>query len=246
MLLRQELEDGVHRVAACGSLSAADADLLVARVQAALAQEPRGVVIDLTDATDVADDAFRELRRLSKQPTGWPRAAVTFCSGHPAVVAGLTGLSVHSDHADAVRHIDDWCDAPRERVCLQHTLDSPGEARAAVATFTERLGLQEIVDDLTLVVSEMVTNAVRYADPPLAIEMQAGPDAVLVAVEDGSPERPHARAAGPDAEGGRGLMLIDLLAAEHGVRPGPPGKTVWALLQRRPCTFREATAPGTT
>ncbi len=243
MLLRQELEDGVHRVAVGGTLSAADADLLVAQVQAALALEPRGVVVDLTQATDVADGAFRELRRLSKQPSGWPRAAVTFCARQPAVVAGLTGLSVHPNRTDAVRHIDDRSDAPRERVCLQHTLDSPAQARAAVATFTERLGLQEIVDDLTLVVSEMVTNAVRYAAPPVVIEMQADPDAVLVAVEDGSPERPRARAAGPDAEGGRGLMLVDLLAAEHGVRPGPPGKTVWALLQRRPGTFREGVTP---
>ena len=234
MLLRQEVEDGVHRMAVHGSLSVADADVVVGEVQAALALEPRGVVIDLTEATEVPEDAMSELRLLSKQPSGWPRAAITFCSGQPAVVAGLTGLSVHADSADAVRHIDDRSDAPRQRVCLQHTLDSPAAARAAVATFTEGLGLQEIVDDLTLVVSEMVTNAVRYADPPVAIEMQADPDAVLVAVEDGSPERPQARAGGVDAEGGRGLLLIDLLAAEHGVRPGPPGKTVWALLQRRP------------
>ena len=233
MLLRQELQDGVHRVAVSGSLSGEDADVLVREVQAALALEPRGVVIDLTDTTDVAEDAVSELKRLSKQPSGWPRAALTFCSDRP-VVAGLSGLSVHSDRADALRHIDDRSEAPRQRVSLQHSLDSPAEARAAVASFTERLGLQELFDDLTLVVSEMVTNAVRHAGPPVVIELQADPDAVLVAVEDGSPERPQARAAGLDAEGGRGLLLVDLLAAEHGVRPGPPGKTVWALLQRRP------------
>ena len=234
MLLRQELQDGIYRVAVGGPLSVADADVLVGEVRAVLALEPRGVVVDLTDATDVAEDALCELKRLSMQPSGWPRAALTFCSGQPAVLAGLAGLSVHADRADALRHIDDRSEAPRQRVSLQHTLDSPAEARAAVASFTERLGLQELFDDLTLVVSEMVTNAVRHADPPVVIEMQAEPDAVLVAVEDGSAARPQARAAGLDAEGGRGLLLVDLLSAEHGVRPGPPGKTVWALLQKRP------------
>jgi hypothetical protein len=36
-----------------------------------------------------------------------------------------------------------------------------------------------------------------------------------------------------DGEGGRGLPLVDLLASETGVRPSPPGKTVWAALARR-------------
>ncbi len=238
MLLSQAHQDGVHSVAVTGAVSGRDAEVLAGEVHAALTSGPRGVVVDLTDATTVSDEALRELQLLSKHSPGWPRSSITFCTGSPEVGAGLAGLSVHGDLVEAVRHIDDRSQAPRERVPLQYSLESPAQARAAVADWTERLGLQEVFDDLTLVVSEMVTNAVRYASPPVVIELQADRDAVLVAVEDGSPKRPVSREADPDAEGGRGLLLVDMLAAEHGVRLGPPGKTVWASLHRRPGDLR--------
>ena len=92
--------------------------------------------------------------------------------------------------------------------------------------------LEPIEDELLLVVSELVTNAVTHADPPVRLELQAAPDRVTVAVADGSPGHPRPRNAADDAEGGRGLPMIDLLAAETGVRPNPPGKTVWAALTR--------------
>ena len=82
------------------------------------------------------------------------------------------------------------------------------------------------------IVVEAVTNAVRHAAPPMHLEIQAGDDRVTVAVADGSPGLPVPRQATADAEGGRGLPMIDLLAAETGVRPSPPGKTVWAALAR--------------
>jgi anti-sigma regulatory factor (Ser/Thr protein kinase) len=94
------------------------------------------------------------------------------------------------------------------------------------------LHLEPISDELALVVSELVTNAVRHAEPPVRLELQADDERVTVAVADGSPGRPVARPAPADAEGGRGLPMIDLIAAETGVRPSPPGKTVWAALTR--------------
>ena len=66
----------------------------------------------------------------------------------------------------------------------------------------------------------------------MEVEIQADDDTVTVAVVDGSPGRPAAKNPDADAEGGRGLRLIDLLAAETGVRPQPPGKTIWATLPR--------------
>jgi anti-sigma regulatory factor (Ser/Thr protein kinase) len=109
---------------------------------------------------------------------------------------------------------------------------SPARARALTSEVIAELHLESLHDDLVLVVSELVTNAVRYAQPPLELEIEAGEDTVTVAVGDGSPGRPVPREAPDDAEGGRGLSLIDLLAAETGVRPSPPGKTVWAALAR--------------
>jgi anti-sigma regulatory factor (Ser/Thr protein kinase) len=234
VLLSQEIEHGVHVLAVSGPVGAAYADSLVLAVQASLARQPRGVVVDLTDACDLVPETVAALRALAATASGWPRASLRFCASSPDVVAELSGLTVHGDRAEALRHIDDRSAAPREQIDLRDGLNGPAQARAALAAYTERLGLHEIHDDLVLVVSEMVTNAVRHAGPPVALEIQTDPDAVLIAVKDGSPNRPRPRDAGQDAEGGRGLMLVDALSVEHGVRPDPPGKTVWAAVKRGP------------
>jgi len=231
VLLRQETENGVHIVAVIGPVGADDVDRLVAAVQVALARQPRGVVVDLAD-TAVTHEALPALPCLAALASCWPRASVLVCSSVPEVVAALAGDSIYADRAEALRRMDDRSDAPRERADLKSGMDSPAQARAVVAACTERLGLQGIRDDVTLVVSEMVTNAVRHAGPPVALEIQAERDTVLIAVDDGTAERPLPRVADHDAEGGRGLLLLDLLCAEHGVRPDPPGKTVWAALRR--------------
>lgn len=234
MLLRQEIEHGVHVLAVVGPVGSTYADSLVVAVQASLAIQPRGVLVDLTDASDLVPEAVAALRALAAATTGWPRASLQFCSSSVEVMAELPGMTVHADRAEALRHIDDRSAAPREHVDLTDGLHSPAQARAAIAAYTERLGLQEMHDDLALVVSEMVTNAVRHAGPPVALEIQTDGDEVLIAVKDGSPHRPRPRDAGLEAEGGRGLLLVDLLSVEHGVRPDPPGKTVWAAVRRGP------------
>jgi hypothetical protein len=67
----------------------------------------------------------------------------------------------------------------------------------------------------------------------MRLEVLADADVVRVAVGDGDPGLPAPRDADDDAEGGRGMVLVDLLAAEHGVAQQPPGKTVWASVTRR-------------
>lgn len=234
MLLRSEVADGVAVLAVQGPIAAFDAASLRTALEGAVALRPRGVLIDLSESTSLAPEALQVLREAQDVAPGWPRPAVVLCAEQQEVAALLAGaaLPVYARRQDGLGHVDDRRRAPRRTFPLDHSPLSPASARAAAAELVTELHLELMADDVSLVVSELVTNAVRYADPPVTLEIQATDDEVTIAVADGSPGRPAPREADLDEEGGRGLTLIELLAAETGVRPQPPGKTVWAALPR--------------
>ncbi|WP_330175825.1 ATP-binding protein [Streptomyces sp. NBC_01498] len=117
----------------------------------------------------------------------------------------------------------------------------------AFATQTLRWwGVPRVTDDALLVVSELVTNAVRAAGPRtpepewvqvtaehvIGVQLRVNPARLYVEVWDGAGDfLAAARAPGPDDEGGRGLLLVQSVACDWGiVRPPVGGKIVWAEL----------------
>ncbi|MBK5305359.1 MAG: ATP-binding protein [Frankiaceae bacterium] len=234
MLLRREVARGVEILAVWGPVADSDAPVLLTAITDAVALSPRGVLLDLTDATDLSPLALQAIREGHDLAPGWPRPALLVCCTSDEVTAGLdAALPVHARREDGFAHADDRRSPQRHKIELDSGARSPARARAAAAEVVADLHLEPMGDDLALVVSELVTNAVRHAKPPVCLEIQADDERVTVAVADGSPGRPVAREPTEDAEGGRGLALVHLLAAETGVRPNPPGKTVWAALTRR-------------
>ncbi|MEU8654415.1 ATP-binding protein [Streptomyces sp. NPDC048737] len=109
----------------------------------------------------------------------------------------------------------------------------PGAVRAARAAVRGQLcrwGLDSLVDVAALLVSELVTNALRHATGPIGVRLvrPAGlPGMLLVEVSDPVPDPPRERAARPDDENGRGLQLVASSSRRWGSRPGGTGKTVW-------------------
>ncbi|MEV7215404.1 SpoIIE family protein phosphatase [Kitasatospora cineracea] len=137
-------------------------------------------------------------------------------------------------------------DAPSDDVALLlartrslHTQDvadwalsrDPSEvARArklAAAKLTE-WGLEEASFVTELVVSELITNAVRYGLPPIGLRLIRDGALLICEVSDGSSTAPHLRRAHNDDEGGRGLLLVAQLCRNWGTRHTPRGKTIWA------------------
>jgi PAS domain S-box-containing protein len=88
-------------------------------------------------------------------------------------------------------------------------------------------GLTEAAFTTELIVSELVTNALRYGGAP--IELRLIRDSTLICeVSDGSNTAPHLRRARVFDEGGRGLLLVAQLSDRWGTRQTPTGKTIWA------------------
>lgn len=102
------------------------------------------------------------------------------------------------------------------------------EARRALTDACRHL-TRGLVHDAALLISELVTNAVRYAGGIITVVIDCLSDCVAVAVRDDSPAPPVVRDPGPDDPSGRGLQLVDSLASKWGCQlaPGGAGKTVW-------------------
>ena len=105
--------------------------------------------------------------------------------------------------------------------------------RRSIAEDLQRRAVSpERIDDVVLVASELVSNAVVHATGPmddaLDITWDIQSDCVLIKVVDGSPELPRRRTTSARDTGGRGLSIVAALALDWGVRRTEVGKQVWA------------------
>ncbi|MFF9815208.1 SpoIIE family protein phosphatase [Streptomyces sp. NPDC014006] len=90
-------------------------------------------------------------------------------------------------------------------------------------------GLEETGFATELIVSELVTNAIRYGSPPVGVRLLRG-RCLICEVSDGSSTSPRLRRAATTDEGGRGLFLVAQFAQRWGTRYTPRGKVIWAEL----------------
>lgn len=88
----------------------------------------------------------------------------------------------------------------------------------------------ETADGIRLVASELITNAVVHGEGPITVALFHRPGRLVIEVLDASPVTPQPNCAGADDESGRGLLLVDALAARTGWASSDRGKRVWADL----------------
>lgn len=119
------------------------------------------------------------------------------------------------------------------------------QARHAVRDLLERQGVplhEDVTEGLLLIVSELVTNAVKHAallSPELAVEVAVGEEWIRVSVEDNHPYRPTALETDYAQTGGRGLLLVREITREAGgacdvEHTAGGGKIIWAALPLSP------------
>jgi anti-sigma regulatory factor (Ser/Thr protein kinase) len=170
------------------------------------------------------DDIDLGLERLRRALTYRDRSLETTCDNvlkavlpdHPADDVALLIARTHALDDDQVAT---W-DLPADPAIV-------ASARRQVAERLANWGLHDAAFTTELVVSELVTNAIRHAQSPIQLRLIR--DRTLICeVSDGSSTAPHLRRARAFDEGGRGLLLVSRLALRWGSRQTPHGKTIWA------------------
>ncbi|MGW4610335.1 ATP-binding SpoIIE family protein phosphatase [Streptomyces sp. NPDC004532] len=125
---------------------------------------------------------------------------------------------------------------------LLDNLAEVARARDLASLQLAHWGLPEAAFLAELVVSELVTNAIRYGGSPVQLRLIRH-DTLICEVSDGAHTAPHLRRARTFDEGGRGLFIVAQLAERWGTRQQSDGKTIWAELALPPATV-PAPAPA--
>jgi len=169
------------------------------------------------NAMDACEDALRELRSLTDTRRYDDDTALLALVTHPT--AGPISAPPSSD-----RHLV---------IELPADLSSPARARAFVANIIDGWGLDTLLDTATLLTSELVTNGVRHAGTGMRLTVSRTSErSVRVAVTDHAPTVGVRIGHSDDnAEGGRGLFLVEHMSSGWGSVADDAGKTVWFELQ---------------
>ena len=144
------------------------------------------------------------------------------CHLHSAVV-GDSAVGSKATHTAVVARAEDACSfrcEPR----------SASRARHFVAERLIAWGRDAYVDDASIVVAELATNAVLHARSEFIVAVSAHGDTVRVSVRDASPRLPATQEPASYSISGRGLVLVAAVAQRWGTELLPDGKLVWADL----------------
>jgi anti-sigma regulatory factor (Ser/Thr protein kinase) len=154
-------------------------------------------------------DALHEVCRLHTSVVGRPSAGDCGPAREPADATPPEALSAH----------------------FSREPQAPALARHFVTDLLQRLEHSALLEDAKLVVSELATNAMVHARSSFTVEVHPRATGVRLSVRDASRTKPTLSDHDALAISGRGLRLIDMLAANWGVELADDGKTVWAELR---------------
>jgi len=103
-------------------------------------------------------------------------------------------------------------------------------ARQFVTAQLSAAGFNDTAFTASLLVSELITNAVLHAGTDIQVVIEGVGDRIRISVQDGSERTIRRRRHSLDAATGRGLMMVEQMASEWGVEKVTPGKAVWFTL----------------
>jgi anti-sigma regulatory factor (Ser/Thr protein kinase)/anti-anti-sigma regulatory factor len=242
MEIQRSTRDGCVVVAFTGSI-----DLFgVSQIQRALlkdfSDQPFALICDLAGVDSLDPVCATVFSTVANHPASrWPDTSFLLCGAQPPVAEILDRLQV-PHFLQMYASLQDALDAAvarppylRDELRLAPTPTAPAAARAFVREVCRYWQLARpdatVMDRAMLVADELVTNAVVHSRTEMRLRLELRGDRLHIAVRDGSPGLLRLVAPDPQAEGGRGLWLIEQLARSWGVNRHPDGgKVVWCVL----------------
>jgi anti-anti-sigma regulatory factor/anti-sigma regulatory factor (Ser/Thr protein kinase) len=236
-----DLDPPVITVRARGVLDSANAAELRAALVECLADQPTGVVVDVSELAVVDELALSVFVTAAQESQRWPGTRIAVGGLAPDIAPAVERMGIAryvmltGDSSLAVSGLRSLPQPPTYRLRVAPDRDAPGLARQAVQDFCERHQVTGDGDAAHLVASELVTNAVVHAGTAIDMTLRIVSPLLHIAVRDGSASPPRmAIYMDESAETGRGLLLVDALACEWGSLISRTGKVVWAAVRTRP------------
>jgi anti-anti-sigma regulatory factor len=237
--LRVDVLDEATLVTAVGTLDTASSPHLRTALRKCLVDQPRALVVELSEAVATDANALAVLQAVARQASIWP--------GLPFAVAVRAGpirddihrlgyarsFPVRETTVEALAAIDAGVAQPAVRELLPPISGVARHARAVVTEACVRWRLDHLVGPACVLVTELVVNAVEHAGTTMTLRVSHRPRFLLISVEDGSEEIPRVLRLPADIDPGpgRGLALIEGTASRWGCLPTDKGKVVWAVLR---------------
>lgn len=239
-----EPADGIIVVALRGLLTGDTVPVVRATLSKCLVQGPEAVIVDL------ADLRVDSRSRLTVFPTALrtdalPGTTLVVCGAATelasAMSPGVLGdVRSFASCADARASIGDGRPAGLRRASLrlEPAPAAPARARRMITEICREWGIDDLIGPATLIVSELVSNAVQHAGTAMTVDASLRGEHLCLSVRDHHPQAPtvpdRAPVDGPPTVGGRGLQLIESYATSWGSHAAADGKTVWATLRVPP------------
>jgi hypothetical protein len=196
-----------------------------------LAGQPEAVVVDVADLGLAEPASAGALRDLREETADWPAARLVLADPHDPGRWRDTGWPVWPGDAEAFGALGEPDHDSRLTLSLEPVVEAARQSRETITEACDRWDRSDLAGSACIVATELVNNVVAHARTPMIVLLAVRNAGLAVAVRDESARTPSFTGApAPTAYGGRGMLLVDSVAARWGSLPLSHGKVVWALL----------------